>query len=180
MIEAACIGYHVKHAGFGIFVYYTLISNFLAAFSTLLLLIFGPGSFTAAFRYLSVCMMTMTFLVVVLVLVPMSGDLKGELFSGTQFFYHLFCPVLTFVSYLLWEPHSRAFWLPVAVTLVYGLVMMYLNYKGKIDGPYPFLKVKEQGLAKTLMWIAAMFALIGGIAFGVMKLADCGCDIIQM
>ena len=170
-IETACITYHIRKAGFGIFVYYTLISNFLAALSTLLLLTFGPGPLTAAFRYLSVCMMTMTFLVVVLVLVPMSGDVKGELFSSTQFFYHLLCPVLTFVSYILWEPHSRAWQLPVAVTLGYGLVMMYLNYKGRIEGPYPFLKVKEQGLPKTLLWIAAMLALIGGIAFGVMKLA---------
>jgi hypothetical protein len=55
--------------------------------------------------------------------------------------------------------------------MCYGFVMMHLNYKGRIEGPYPFLKVKEQGLTKTLLWIAAMAALICGISFGVMKLA---------
>ena len=34
--------------------------------------------------------------------------------------------------------------LPVIVTLIYGIVMLYLNWIRKVDGPYPFFQVHQQ------------------------------------
>ena len=170
-IEIICLIKSYRYFGKGMFIFYTIISNFLAMLSSLCLLIFPGSPFTAAFRYLSVCMMTMTCLVVIFVLVPMSGDLKGELFSGTQFFYHLLCPIMTLLCYILWEEHYGAWQLPALGTTLYGFVMIYLNYAGKADGPYPFLRVRQQSKAVTAMWIGVMFAAITAIALGIRAIA---------
>ena len=169
--ELVCLIKSYRYFGKGMFIFYTIISNFLAMLSTICLLIFPESPLTAAFRYLSVCMMTMTCLVVIFVLVPLSRDIKGELFSSTQFFYHLLCPVITLLSYILWEKHSSAWQLPALATTAYGFTMIYLNYIGKVDGPYPFLKVHQQSRAATAMWIAVMFLAITGIAIGIKTIA---------
>ena len=51
-------------------IYYTQLSNLLTLFSATLFVIFGPKEFVEIVRYVSVCMMIMTFLVTVFVLVP--------------------------------------------------------------------------------------------------------------
>ena len=169
--EIICLIKSYKYFGKGMFIFYTIISNFLAMLSTISLFILPGSDFTAAFRYLSVCMMTMTCLVVIFVLVPMSGDLKGELFSGTQFFYHLLCPIITLLCYVLWEKHYGVWQLPALATTLYGFVMIYMNYIGKADGPYPFLRVRKQSKAATAMWIGVMFAAITAIALGIRVIA---------
>ncbi len=180
--EIVCLIISWKAIGKAMFIYYTILSNCMATVSTALLLAVqtgtgtgsASGTFLADFRYLSVCMMTMTCLVVIFVLLPMSKspDERKALFAGTQFFYHLLCPVLTLVSYVLWEDHSRAWYLPAIATIVYGLVTMYFNYTGKLDGPYPFVRVRHQSRIATAVWIVVMFGVIAGIAFGVITLGN--------
>ncbi len=167
--EIVCLIKSYRFFGWHMFDFYTIISNFLAMLSTALLLAFGPGTFVTAFRFLSVCMMLMTMLVTVFVLTPLMKD--AGLFSGTQFFFHLLCPILTTVSYVLWEDHSAAWYVPAAVTIVYGVVVMYLNYLEKMDGPYPFVRVKHQSRTATVVWIIVMFGAIFGIARGVIWLS---------
>ncbi len=178
--EIICLIIGWKAIGKTMFIYYTILSNCMAAASTSLLLAaqagagIVSGSFLADFRYLSVCMMTMTCLVVIFVLLPMSKgpDERRALFAGTQFFYHLLCPVLTFVSYIFWEEHSGAWYLPAIATVIYGLITMYFNYTGKLDGPYPFVRVRSQSRTATAVWIVVMFGVIAGIAFGVITLGN--------
>ena len=169
LAEIVCLAVTFRRIGFTMAKYYTVLSNFMAFVSSALLLLAGAGPFVTALRYLSVCMMTMTFLVVVFVLVPMSKDVKGMLFHDTELFYHTVCPILTALSYVLWEARSNAWLLPVLVTLVYGVIMMYLNYIRKVDGPYPFLKVHDQSPRATVIWILVMFAIIGGIAAAYLR-----------
>ena len=51
----------------------------------------------------------MTFLITAFVLVPMGGGLKKLMFSGNGLYHHTLCPVLSVLSYLLWEPHASIF-----------------------------------------------------------------------
>ena len=54
--------------------------------------------------------------------------------------------MLNVASYILLEPYapSGLIWIPVLVTLIYGDIMLYINYQRKVDGPYPFLRVYHQ------------------------------------
>lgn len=148
------------------FIYYTQLSNLAAFLSAFLLLCFGPLPWITAFRFLAVCMLIMTMLVTVFVLVPTLKDTHLLLWSRVGFMLHLLCPALNLISYLFLETHASGVMIlvPPLVTLVYGVIMLYMNYIRKIDGPYPFLRVHHQTPLATVLWIIALMVLIGGIA----------------
>ena len=70
----------------------------------------------------------------------------------TALFQHLLIPVLSVLSYLFAEDRVPLYWivLPVAVTLLYGFTMLYLNAKGKVDGPYPFFRIRERSICADI------------------------------
>ena len=122
-------------------------------------------------RYLSNCMLVMTFFVTTCVLIPMGGDPKKLLWSGNGLYHHVLCPIVSTASYVFAEQHSGMIWLPVIVTLVYGLVMLYLNGIRKVDGPYPFFRVHYQSAMATVLWMVALMAVMTGISAGVWAIA---------
>ena len=154
-------------------IYYTQISNLTAMISALLLLVIGPKPWILTLRYLSVCMLVMTFIVVICVLLPMLRNTEMLLTSRSGFFMHVVCPVLNVISYLFFELYPRSTWifLPPAVTLVYGVIMMYMNYIGKVDGPYPFFRVRNQSVLATILWIIVLFGAVYLISIGVYRLS---------
>ncbi len=148
------------------FKFYTHISNWLCLLSSALLAIFGQASWVMPIRYLSVCMLVITLVITVVVLLPMYKTIK--LFLGRNLYYHLICPVLTTLSYIFLEYHVSTIWmiLPVCVTLLYGFTMIYLNYKDKVDGPYPFFKINKIGKRMTAIWVVVILgvtAVLSGI-----------------
>ena len=143
-------------------VYYTQLSNAITLISSLLLVILGQKHFVEVLRFLSTGMLVMTFCVTACVLVPMTGNLKGLMISGSGLFHHLIIPVLSLLSFLFAEDRVQTawIWLPIAVTLFYGLIMLYMNAAGKIDGPYPFFQVKRLGKKHTVLWMAGLLIVI--------------------
>ena len=154
------------------FAFYTTLSNVMTFLSSLVLLIACAGGwmFDASghaaglpvlLRCLASCMMLMTFITTAFVLVPLGGSAKKLLFTE-GLLHHLVCPVLCVLSYVLFEPHARgaAWLLPVLVTFCYGMLMFRLNYKRRIDGPYPFFRVHRQGKGGTIMWMCILTAII--------------------
>ena len=97
-------------------------------------------------------------------LVPFGGGFRRLMLSGNGLYHHTLCPVLSVISYVLWEGHSAVWQVPVAITFVYGIVMMYMNYREYFDGPYPFFRVNHQSRAATVLWIAALTGMITVIA----------------
>ncbi len=157
-----------------VFAYYTLQANLAAALSSLLVVLFGPRAWIAPFRYLAACMMALTLLVVAAVLVPMRRNAKKLLFSGYGLYQHLLCPIVTLFSYILFEPHAAGpfiFVLPAAVTVVYGVILLYLNHAGRVDGPYPFLRVRQQKASVTVLWMAGLLAAVTAVSLLVRCLA---------
>ncbi len=147
--------------------FYTQISNLVTTASALLLLVFGQPGWVTVLRYVSTCMLVMTFFVTTCVLIPMGGSPRMLLFSGNGLYHHVLCPVLSTVSYIFFEHHSGMVWLPAAVTLAYGLVMLWLNGIRKVDGPYPFFRVHDQSPMATVLWMAALLAAVTGISAGI-------------
>ena len=134
-----------------IFAYYTQISNLITLVSSVVYVITGGAAWL---RYTSACMLTMTF----------GGGFRRLMLSGNGLYHHTLCPVLSVISYVLWEGHSAVWQVPVAITFVYGIVMMYMNYREYFDGPYPFFRVNHQSRAATVLWIAALTGMITVIA----------------
>ena len=151
--------------------FYTIISNLIACAASLLLVIFGQRAFVEVARFTATGMLAMTFFVTACILVPLSGRVKELLFSGSGLFHHLLIPVLSTVSYIFAEDRAPIawVWVPVIITLIYGLTMLYLNATGKVDGPYPFFRVNKLGAVKTTAWmvvlIMAVSALSGAVGY---------------
>ena len=154
-------------------IFYTQLSNLVTTTSALLLLILGQPYWVTVLRYISTCMLVMTFFVTTCVLIPMGGNPKKLLWSGNGLYHHVLCPVISTGSYILVENHASGnlIWLPAVITLAYGLIMLFLNAQRKVDGPYPFFRVHNQTVAATVLWMVVLFAAVLGISAGVWALA---------
>ena len=146
-----------------IFAYYTQISNLITLLSSLSFLL-GTRHATGL-RFLSTCMLTMTFLITLFVLVPMGGGFRKLMLLSNGLYHHTICPILGVASYLFLEPHDGIILLPVGVTFVYGMVMLVLNGLGRFDGPYPFFRVRQQSVAASALWIIVLTGVIALISF---------------
>lgn len=171
LLEARGLSLSITDRKWKILVFYTQLSNLAATVSALLLVILGQPAWVTTLRYLSTCMLVMTFLVTTCVLIPMGGDPKKLLWSGNGLYHHVLCPIISTASYVFAEQHSGMIWLPVIVTLIYGLVMLYLNGIRKVDGPYPFFRVHNQSVAATVLWMVVLMAVMAGISAGVWAIA---------
>jgi len=171
LLEARGLSLSITGRKWKILVFYTQLSNLAATVSALLLVILGQPMWITVLRYLSNCMLVMTFFVTTCVLIPMGGDPKKLLWSGNGLYHHVLCPIVSTASYVFAEQHSGMIWLPVIVTLVYGLVMLYLNGIRKVDGPYPFFRVHYQSAMATVLWMVALMAVMTGISAGVWAIA---------
>ena len=150
-------------------VFYTQLSN-LIAFGTSVLCLFLPAGELVLLRYLSTCMLMMTFCVTAFVLIPMGGKPEKLLLSGNGLYHHLLCPLLSLASYVFFEEHITSFWavlLPAGITLFYGLTMVALNAKRLVDGPYPFFRVHQQSVCRTILWMIALMFLASGLSLGI-------------
>ena len=161
-----------RSRGWEMLVFYTQLSNIVTLISSACFVISRGAVFTIAMRYLSTVMLTMTVLVTLFVLIPMGAGFVRMMLSGSGLFHHTLCPLISITSYMLWEQHSSAWAIPVAVTFAYGMAILYLNYAELIEAPYPFFRVHEQSVKATVTWMAALTVFIAVLSFGVTCIAQ--------
>ena len=173
-----------RQLSLGMFMFYTQDSNILACAACALLAAFQIRALRTGaeipvwaqrLKYAAVCCLSVTFLVVVLVLAPMSGGAYGVmLLSGTMLYHHLLCPLAAFLGFVLFEkrPALRRIdaLLPTLLTLVYAVVLTALNIARVLDGPYPFLRVYVQSVHASIFWALAILGGAEMLAWGVFAL----------
>ena len=154
-----------------IFAYYTQISNIITLISSFVLVAARSNELSAVLRYLSSCMLTMTFMITLFVLVPMGGGFRKLMLSGNGLYHHTLCPILSVTSYVMWEQHSSLWILPTVLTFIYGIIMLVMNGKGLFDGPYPFFRVRNQSKLATVVWMVVLIGIIAALSIGICKVA---------
>ena len=182
-----CIIIFLKQ-GFTMLMFYTVDSNILALIASLLVGIYALKAYRSGvkipesikmLKYISVCCLTVTFIVVVLVLAPMNG-IKGYqmmLFSGDMLFHHLISPVLSILTFLMFDrvsySNSKSASFALIPTIIYAVILITLNLLRIVEGPYPFLRVYAQPFYLSLIWF---ILIVGGaylIAYGLAKSKPC-------
>lgn len=154
-------------------IFYTQISNILALVGSVIFLFRPRSKLSSALRFLATVMLTMTMVITAFVLVPMGGNAKILLLVSPQIFHHMLCPIVSLISYLCWEQNEyEPQILPLAVTFAYGLPILILNGMEKLDGPYPFFRVNEQGVPLTILWMVLLFLLVFGFEMGIKKIRN--------
>lgn len=164
-------------AGGNLFMFYTEDSNLLAGIVSLIFVIYllkykdvnNLPTWLLILRYVTVTCLTLTFLVVVFVLVPTMSlnildGLKHLLFSDSMLFHHFLCPVLSTISFIFFEGDRRlnkkkTIYFALIPTFIYGLIMIVLNILKVVVGPYPFLMVYRQAWYMSIIWI---IVILGG------------------
>lgn len=162
------------------FKYYTTISNVLAGISCFLLALYQIinyknskeiSYFVIIFKYISACMLSVTFLVVLFVLVPASGDVNEMirlLFSPKLLFHHTLCPILCIISFVLFENEykikKKYILYSLIPTFLYAIIFIFLNAFNIVNGPYFFLKVNNQPIYMSIIWFFAIMSLAAGIS----------------
>ncbi len=167
-LEAVASIISTINGGWGQFQYYTQDSNYFAMAVSILFLIFAVRrkkdeplpDWLLVLRYIATCLLSVTFLVIVFILCPPYGweGYRYALLNDAQVFEHLLCPILSFVSLLLFEDTPKqkgAALLATIPTFLYAAVAVSLNVAKIWHGPYPFLYVYEQA-----WWQSVLYAVI--------------------
>ncbi len=161
------------------FLYYTQLSNVAAVISSAMYIAFRNTkneklrAAVRGTRYLAACGLTMTFIVVVCIFLPFGGEPAAVRLLGSVngVLHHLVCPVISVVSYVVFEEGvhlRRAFWLPFGATAVYAFTIYILNYLRLAKAPYPFFEVYDHPFWELVLWFFGLMGLVAGIAAVIM------------
>ena len=171
ILEIIGLKISISERGLKIFAYYTQISNIITLVSSCVFVVSRDSVVPITLRYLSSCMLTMTFMITLFVLVPMGGGFKRLMLSGNGLYHHTLCPIMSVASYIMWEQHSSLWILPTVLTFIYGIIMLIMNGKGVFDGPYPFFRVRNQSKLATVIWMVVLTGIIAAISIGICNAA---------
>ncbi len=160
--------------------YYTELSNLLGLISALVFVFFlikgEIPRWARVLKFISVLSLTVTFLVVIFVLGPMySFNYKLLLFSGSMLYTHLLCPILSFILFIFLEGgkfSKNECLIANALTIGYAIVMIPLNLFKVVDGPYPFLKVRDQSIFMSIIWIVVIMGGSYLLSLGIRRLKE--------
>ena len=198
-IFGAVNNFYYSDTRWGMMIYYTCNSNILGAAAGIMLAVFYvrmlvngksvPG-WAIIVKYLSVCCLTITFLVTAFILTPMmaidaslygmSGSLtflesaKFMLLGNITLWHHLLNPLFAFFSFLLFErlptPPAKSLAFALIPTGLYAVISVTLNVLRIWHGPYPFLYVYEQPLWMSIIWFAIVVGGAAGISYLIARM----------
>lgn len=172
----------IRCNGFLCFCFYTQESNLLLLITSIFYLYYtlirrqsSLPRLLSTLKYIAVCLMSVTFFVVIFIFLPMTLPTDQQLamhflFGNANLFMHILCPILAVVSYLIFEhdysPTKRDTLWALLPTVLYACISMGLNVAKIVCGPYPFLYVYEQPVWLSIFWflaillVAYIFALL--------------------
>lgn len=173
LLELMGVTLSARSHGLSMFQFYTEDSNLFALVAFGLYAIFLlrnlrdpkkhlPG-WVQELKYLSVCCLTVTLVVVVLILAPMygKGGLSIMMLQGSMLYHHFLCPVLGLLSLLFFDQvpiRKKAFFYSAIPTFVYAAAAILLNVLKVLTGPYPFLLVDQQPVWVSAMWFVVILS----------------------
>lgn len=174
LMEIYALTLTIKDSGLGIFKYYTDNSNILALIASISYSIFliralkNPKlvcpSWLKYLKLFSVCVLSITFAVVLFILAPLSGGLATwfMLFYGSMLFHHFLCPLISLLSFVFFEADIKLTFkdtfFSLIPTLTYAIIILILNIIKRMIGPYQFFHIYEQSIWMTLFWCVIIFS----------------------
>lgn len=171
------------------FEYYTEDSNILALISSFLFVIYllkdkRIPRWLQIFKYMTTICLSITFVVVITILGPLDNfDYSFLLFSKALFIQHLVCPILAFITFVIFDeikPLSTVDnIIGLFVTLLYSVILIALNLFKVVVGPYPFLMIREQTISISIAWCISLFAISYLVALLLRVLVKRNYDKIQ-
>ncbi len=181
LIIFGIIGFLSINGENNLFLFYTNDSNILCLLSAILYLIFKliykekdlPFGILII-RYMASACLCLTFLTVVFYLAVFDAlgssnfidayfnSLLLYLGKDSFLYYHLLCPIISFISFSYFEGDRRlnkkkTIYYALLPTLLYAIILIALNINGIVEGPYPFLMINNQEIYISIISFVVIF-----------------------
>lgn len=143
------------------FLYYSDNAGMFALSSSIIYVIVvltkkEPNFISLALRYVSTTCLVLTLVGTFYVATTTGENYLDSFIKGSHLFNNLLCPIVSFVSFTMFEGDRRlnkkkTIWYALIPTVIYGIIMLVCNVSNTFTGPYSFMMINDNPVYVTVI-----------------------------
>ena len=161
LIVLAGLGLYFSIVDKNAFLYYSDNVGMFALSSSIIYVIIvlakkEPNFLCLALRYVSTACLVLTLVGTFYVATTTGENYLDSFIKGSHLFNNLLCPIVSFVSFTIFEGDRRlnkkkTIWYALIPTVIYGIIMLVCNVSNTFTGPYPFMMINDNPVYLTVV-----------------------------
>lgn len=161
LIVLAGLGLYFSIVDKNAFLYYSDNAGMFALSSSIIYVIIvlakkEPNFLCLALRYVSTACLALTLVGTFYVATTTGENYLDSFIKGSHLFNNLLCPIVSFVSFTLFEGDRRlnkkkTIWYALIPTVIYGIIMLVCNVTNTFTGPYSFMMINDNSVYVTVI-----------------------------
>lgn len=161
LIVLASLGLYFSIVDKNAFLYYSDNAGMFALSSSIIYVIVvltkkEPNFLSLALRYVSTACLVLTLVGTFYVATTTGENYLDSFIKGSHLFNNLLCPIVSFVSFTMFEGDRRlnkkkTIWYALIPTVIYGIIMLVCNVSNTFTGPYSFMMINDNPVYVTVI-----------------------------
>ena len=161
LIVLAGLGMYFSIVDKNAFLYYSDNAGMFALSSSIIYVIIvlakkEPNFLCLALRYVSTACLVLTLVGTFYVATTTGENYLDSFIKGSHLFNNLLCPIVSFVSFTMFEGDRRlnkkkTIWYALIPTVIYGVIMLVCNVSNTFTGPYSFMMINDNPVYVTVI-----------------------------
>lgn len=161
LIVLAGLGLYFSIVDKNAFLYYSDNAGMFALSSSIIYVIIvlakkEPNFLCLALRYVSTTCLVLTLVGTFYVATTTGENYLDSFIKGSHLFNNLLCPIVSFVSFTMFEGDRRlnkkkTIWYALIPTVIYGVIMLVCNVSNTFTGPYSFMMINDNPVYVTVI-----------------------------
>lgn len=161
LIVLAGLGLYFSIVDKNAFLYYSDNAGMFALSSSIIYVIVvltkkEPNFLSLALRYVSTTCLVLTLVGTFYVATTTGENYLDSFIKGSHLFNNLLCPIVSFVSFTMFEGDRRlnkkkTIWYALIPTVIYGVIMLVCNVSNTFTGPYSFMMINDNPVYVTVI-----------------------------
>lgn len=161
LIVLAGLGLYFSIVDKNAFLYYSDNAGMFALSSSIIYVIVvltkkEPNFLSLALRYVSTTCLVLTLVGTFYVATTTGENYLDSFVKGSHLFNNLLCPIVSFVSFTMFEGDRRlnkkkTIWYALIPTVIYGIIMLVCNVSNTFTGPYSFMMINDNPVYVTVV-----------------------------
>ena len=161
LIVLASLGLYFSIVDKNAFLYYSDNAGMFALSSSIIYVIIvlakkEPNFLCLALRYVSTACLVLTLVGTFYVATTTGENYLDSFIKGSHLFNNLLCPIVSFVSFTMFEGDRRlnkkkTIWYALIPTVIYGIIMLVCNVTNTFTGPYSFMMINDNPVYVTVI-----------------------------
>ena len=161
LIVLASLGLYFSIVDKNAFLYYSDNAGMFVLSSSIIYVIViltkkEPNFLSLALRYVSTTCLVLTLVGTFYVATTTGENYLDSFIKGSHLFNNLLCPIVSFVSFTMFEGDRRlnkkkTIWYALIPTVIYGIIMLVCNVTNTFTGPYSFMMINDNPVYVTVI-----------------------------